>query len=243
MRNWIQTARFDKLASSLKESQTPLRGRNISPEEETAMCSAIADIQMERLAISPGDHVLDVGCSEGYFTRRFAEVAESVAGVDISPKTIEIAIDKRKEKGDITYLCGSVLDLDFEDASFDKVVCFSVLQYLNSKSDSQKAFNELARVLKPGGMAYVGDVYSDKSKFLRIIYEQNAQQSRVGAVIDYVIYFLMFSLYPPILFYTPEEFREFGKRAGLTATLVTETIDAPYKKIGFDVVFTKDAGP
>ena len=66
-------------------------------------------------------------------------------GVDPSPHAIALA--KRDHP-----LRGSILDLPFEDETFDVITCFDVLQHLEPKSD-KRAVNEIERVLRPGGIA------------------------------------------------------------------------------------------
>ncbi|HSD27453.1 MAG TPA: methyltransferase domain-containing protein, partial [Vicinamibacteria bacterium] len=48
---------------------------------------------------------------------------------------------------------GSVFDLPFADESFDGVVCSQVVEHI---AGGARPFEELARVLKPGGLAVVG---------------------------------------------------------------------------------------
>ena len=58
-------------------------------------------------------------------------------------------------------------DLSFLEASFNTATAFFSLMYIKTKEDQQKIFNEVGRVLKPGGKALVlefshGEVVQEK---------------------------------------------------------------------------------
>lgn len=54
----------------------------------------------------------------------------------------------------VTICSASVLDIPYDDASFDFVCCHGVLLHLNSDEEARKGFSELARITKPGGYLY-----------------------------------------------------------------------------------------
>lgn len=62
-----------------------------------------------------------------------------------------VSVDKYDERDFIDYHY-DIHDLDFEDESFDAVVCESILEHVPYP---QKAISELHRVLKPGGEIWV----------------------------------------------------------------------------------------
>ncbi len=100
--------------------------------------------------------LLDIGCGSGYGT---AEIAESlqipfVAGVDISNNAIEWA----RRQWDLCNLWFKRTDgirLHFPSNSIDAVVSFDVLEHL-TKAEQDKFIQNIARVLKPTGRAYIG---------------------------------------------------------------------------------------
>src|SRR5439155_16181482 len=53
---------------------------------------------------------------------------------------------------------GSVLQIPAADASFDFVYIINVLHHLGSVEEQQRAFDELFRVLKPGGLLFVHEI-------------------------------------------------------------------------------------
>jgi ubiquinone/menaquinone biosynthesis C-methylase UbiE len=104
---------------------------------------------VERLAITSGARVLDVGCGTGRLARWIAEVVGptgSVAGIDPLPERIAIA---RGNAGGLAFEVGQAEDLGaFADASFDAVVMSAVFHWV---SDKPRALAEVRRVLRPGG--------------------------------------------------------------------------------------------
>lgn len=98
--------------------------------------------------------VLDVGCG----SRIFCDLskAKSWTGLDISERMLS-AMEFIDDVAQKQTLQGDVLNLSFDDAAFDTVTAFFLLHHLgrNNRKDSavgvQKAFDEIYRVLKPGG--------------------------------------------------------------------------------------------
>ena len=107
-----------------------------------------------------GKKVLDAGCGDtGKVIISLARMgAEELHGVDLGEDFIPVAYKSIENHGvdpiKVQLVSGSVLDLPYEDNSFDFVVCHGVLVHLNSLEEVEIAFKELARVTKPGGMLY-----------------------------------------------------------------------------------------
>jgi ubiquinone/menaquinone biosynthesis C-methylase UbiE len=101
----------------------------------------------EFLELVPADarSVLDDGCGEGRLARMLAARGHEVTGVDGSPTLVRHA---READPSGTYDVADVRSLPFDDASFDCVVSFMVLQDVD---DHTTAIREAARVLRRGG--------------------------------------------------------------------------------------------
>ena len=103
--------------------------------------------------ITQGQQVLDVACGTGWATMAAAEIVGGtgrVFGIDISRTMVDVARDKAESAGLVNweYRVGDAEALEFDDASFDAVICASSIMLL---SDIPKALNEWRRVLKAGG--------------------------------------------------------------------------------------------
>ena len=97
-----------------------------------------------------GKDVIDLGCGEGYNTRKIAPNARSVCGVDISERMIQYAKEaERKQPLGIRYTVSSFSELSmFQEESFDLAISFMALM---DGVDYDGAISEAARVLRPGG--------------------------------------------------------------------------------------------
>jgi len=96
-----------------------------------------------------GKRVLDLGCGSGYGAARIAGVASNVTGVDVSADAVAFA-NARYVAQNLEY---QVIEVDsplpFEDASFDVVLSFQVIEHV---ADEAGYLREARRVLRPGGV-------------------------------------------------------------------------------------------
>ncbi len=90
------------------------------------------------------DKILDVGCGVGYFSKLLTNYGAEVWGTDINPDSVKIC----KQTIGPNFFVGNASKLEFEDNSFDKILCSEVLEHLK---DDKGAVREMFRVLKPNG--------------------------------------------------------------------------------------------
>jgi tocopherol O-methyltransferase len=107
----------------------------------------------ERARIRAGSSVCDVGCGYGATARLLAErFGALVTAISIAPRQIEYACSRTPKSQNPAYVLGDWLNNDFPTASFDAVIAIESTEHMN---DKQRAFDEMARVLKPGGRLVV----------------------------------------------------------------------------------------
>jgi SAM-dependent methyltransferase len=112
----------------------------------------------QQAALPEGAAVLDVGCGPGWLWAEPA--ADFPAGLnvtlaDLSPGMVDEAVAKVGGLGRYAAVTGLVADaqtLPFADASFDAVLACHMLYHV---PDEAKALDEMARVLRPGGIIAV----------------------------------------------------------------------------------------
>lgn len=92
-------------------------------------------------------HTLDVGCSAGYVLAAADSLGLVPTGIDIAAFSAKLG----KERGYGTATA-SLTELPFRDGSFDIVTAKHTLEHVRTP---KHGFSELARVLKPGGVAFV----------------------------------------------------------------------------------------
>jgi demethylmenaquinone methyltransferase/2-methoxy-6-polyprenyl-1,4-benzoquinol methylase len=96
-------------------------------------------------AVRPGDRVLDACCGTGDLAVAAQAGGGRVTGLDFSEKMLERA---RRKSSSIEWMRGDLLELPFEDASFDAAtVGFGV----RNVADLERGLAELHRVLREDG--------------------------------------------------------------------------------------------
>jgi ubiquinone/menaquinone biosynthesis C-methylase UbiE len=98
-----------------------------------------------------GKKVLDYCCGNGGMALWLAENGADAYGIDISSISIQNAQDEANRKGLENKVHFFVMDaeaMEFNNDFFDIICCMGVLHHL----DLNKAYPELARVLKPDGV-------------------------------------------------------------------------------------------
>ncbi|HEY1696040.1 MAG TPA: metalloregulator ArsR/SmtB family transcription factor [Polyangiaceae bacterium] len=96
--------------------------------------------------------VLDVGCGDGAVAGYLAPYCQSLVCVDVSPRMIEATKDRLARFPKARAEVADVHDLPYRASSFDSVLLFHTLTYADKP---QRAIEECARVLRPGGRVVV----------------------------------------------------------------------------------------
>jgi 2-polyprenyl-3-methyl-5-hydroxy-6-metoxy-1,4-benzoquinol methylase len=102
-----------------------------------------------------GRTLLDIGCNWGRWTIAASRAGWRATGIDRAKKSVGAACRVAEQLGvDAEYVVGDARELPFGGGSFDAVFSYSVLQHL-SKGDVPKVVEEIRRVLRPGGIAWI----------------------------------------------------------------------------------------
>ncbi|HEY1518675.1 MAG TPA: class I SAM-dependent methyltransferase [Solirubrobacteraceae bacterium] len=97
-----------------------------------------------------GDDVLEIGPGFGATTRVLAERLDHLSVLELDPGYCDRL---RAQLGDsITITQGDATSLPYPDGRFSAVLCFTMLHHIPSVELQDKAFAEIARVLRPGGV-------------------------------------------------------------------------------------------
>ena len=117
--------------------------------------------------------ILDVPCGAGRHTALMAELGFEAFGADISQVALELAREQLlKHNLKAQFKFTDLLNLQFEDQTFDAVISWRSLHVLN-RDDMRKALAEFKRVIREDG--YI--LFSTRSD--RNIYDKN----RVGKIV------------------------------------------------------------
>jgi len=87
--------------------------------------------------------ILEIGCGRGYLMKHLLAKGKNVAGVDISDWAVEHPMPGCENR----IFKGNILNLPYDDKTFDAVIAFSVLEHIPEK-DAIQALKEIKRVAK-----------------------------------------------------------------------------------------------
>jgi len=101
-----------------------------------------------------GKRILEAGSGAGRFTEVLLQTGAEVFSFDFSI-AVEANLINNGEMTNLHLFQGDIYNIPLRKESFDKVICLGVLQHT---PDPERAFNNLANYVKPGGELVV-DVY------------------------------------------------------------------------------------
>jgi SAM-dependent methyltransferase len=124
------------------------------------------ETQLKWLDIQPGNHILDIGCGIGDQAKEIAKRVGTngrVTGTDLSNTMIEVSQSRHSNAGlPLEFFVADALQHPFRDESFDRIRTERVLMYVKN---TDEAFREFTRLLKPNGKLMVFDLDWDALVF------------------------------------------------------------------------------
>jgi ubiquinone/menaquinone biosynthesis C-methylase UbiE len=121
----------------------------------------VADRFRAALGKAGQGNVLDVACGPGVVTAAIAPGAASVVAFDATEQMLEKARARCAKAGlrNVQFKRGDAESLPFDEAQFDGLVTRLAVHHF---ANPQRAFDEMLRVLRPGGTAVIVDVVSSE---------------------------------------------------------------------------------
>lgn len=104
--------------------------------------------------LEPGQVVVDIGCGVGRLTRVLARRATQVYAIDVSAEMIERARTLHDGLANVSWIVGDGVSLrPLPAGSVDLCLSHVVFQHIPDPAITLGYVREMARVLRPGGMA------------------------------------------------------------------------------------------
>jgi ubiquinone/menaquinone biosynthesis C-methylase UbiE len=171
-------------------------------------------------ALLPKDgRVLEVAPGPGYFAIELAKLSGyRITGLDISETFVEMAQRNAEQAGvRVEFRVGSASEMPFEKEQFDFLFCRAAFKNF---SEPVRALQEMHRVLKPGGRAFIIDLRRDAS--MEAISKEVA---RMGlGVVDAWLTRMTFRFVLLKRAYTKREFELMVAQTGFRGVTIEETI-------------------
>jgi len=131
--------------SDLKPSLYNTDLRNQKAETIVRVCSDfVAPADLKQL------HVLDVGSSNGIIDNYMADYFGKVIGIDIDAPAMAYA-QFQFRKPNLEFRQGDAMKIALADSSMDAIICTQIYEHV---PDASRMFDEIYRVLRPGGFCY-----------------------------------------------------------------------------------------
>jgi SAM-dependent methyltransferase len=132
---------------------------------EPERTSQQVDFVVEQLGLEPGARLLDAPCGHGRHSLELARRGMRVTGVDLSPRSLQLARDAAGEEGlDVELVESDLRDLPW-DGEFDAAInLFTSFGYLPEQAEDERALAAIARALRPGG-GFLIDVINPTALF------------------------------------------------------------------------------
>jgi SAM-dependent methyltransferase len=124
----------------------------LARERDGERTSAEVDFVVDKLSLPAGARVLDLACGHGRHSLELARRGFRVTGVDLSPRSLELAREAAAgERLDVELVQSDMREIDF-DAEFDAAInLFTAFGYFESDDEDRDVVRRIARALRPGG--------------------------------------------------------------------------------------------
>ena len=108
----------------------------------------------DKMALTLGKHILDMGCGPGYTSFDLATIVGSegkVVGIDKTEGYIQYAKEQtlHRHLDQLSFIMTGIIDSNFDDNSFDAVYSRWVLSWIK---DVEEVIAKVAKTIKPGGL-------------------------------------------------------------------------------------------
>jgi SAM-dependent methyltransferase len=99
-----------------------------------------------------GSTVLEIGFGVGWLINEMSKFAKDAQGIDLSESHFELSSHRFRDTPNVHLQVASAEAIPFPDAHFDFIASYGVIHHAEN---DQRCYDEVLRVLKPGGRAFL----------------------------------------------------------------------------------------
>lgn len=158
-----------------------------------------------------GARVLELGCGKAEKTRTLAETGRCKEIVALEVDNIQHARNLEiTDLPTVSFRHGGAEAIPAEDASFDIVIMFKSLHHVPMEH-MDRALAEIARVLKPGGLAWISEpVFAgDLNEVMRLFHDEQIVREAAFAAVRKAVESGLLALKRQLFFNTRSQFDDF----------------------------------
>lgn len=104
-----------------------------------------------------GEHLLELGAGPGAATIELARRAPRVTSLEYD-HALAVKLRRKVNLANVIVIQGDAAALSFPDSTFSSVISILMLHHLKSIALQDRAFSEVRRVLRPGGIFLAFDI-------------------------------------------------------------------------------------
>jgi SAM-dependent methyltransferase len=171
------------------------------------------ELQLVNEVLAPGARALELGCGKAEKTRLIAQggKADFILALEVD----QIQHEKNMQVSDlptVRFALGGAQDIPAEDASFDIVMMFKSLHHV-PLVEMDGALEEICRVLKPGGLAYLSEPIfaGDYNEIMRLFHDEEQVRKAAFDAVKRAVDAGRMALVRQVFFKTPIRFRDFAQ--------------------------------
>ncbi|QIG91760.1 MULTISPECIES: class I SAM-dependent methyltransferase [unclassified Bradyrhizobium] len=146
-------------------AEKPVDADGLRPTARDPYLQTVVEASIERW-LATGSTVFDIGAGDGHSSARFARKAREVLGFDYIPAFVEAANDMAQRQGleNLSFAQADVLNLEPVTRQFgqaDIAVTIRCLINLPTWDLQKQAINQIASVVKPGGLYLLSEGWTE----------------------------------------------------------------------------------
>lgn len=137
-----------------------------------------------KLELEREDELLEVGAGTGGFLLAVLHDGQSGLGFDLCESMIRAGERLGIDRTRVSLGVAEGLRLPLASDSFDKVLCYSVIQHYPDLNYAEQAILEMLRVCRTGGIVMIGDVCGIMERYRRRLLQKGMPEPLADAILS-----------------------------------------------------------